>query len=188
MEPDIKKAHRQTFRCDALFLLVTSGADLAARWQENTKHGGAGCCFHRNGPLCEKVTVKGFSQEKAKGLSGKKRGSQTATTIKDVLLLLFFPPCKSPSKNILTMIKMSDLNSTIMWLRMARAPPPRPLLPFFLLLLLYSLLKSGIEKGEWSTACAMPELCVSLEIRRLPAPSITGTSFLPLPSLSSRFN
>lgn len=52
----------------------------------------------------------------------------------------------------------------------------------FLLLFLYSLLMSGIEKGEWSTACEMPELCVSVQICRLPAPSITGSSFLsPLP-------
>lgn len=52
----------------------------------------------------------------------------------------------------------------------------------FLLVFLSSLLKWGIEKAEWWTACAMPELCVSVQIRRLPAPSITGSSFLsPLP-------
>lgn len=49
----------------------------------------------------------------------------------------------------------------------------------FLLLFLYSLLKSGIEKGEWSTACTMPELCVSVQIRRLPAPSITSLPLSP---------
>lgn len=97
---------------------ITSGPDLVSQWQENNKHWGAGRRFHRNRPHVKKVTVKGFSQKKAGGLL--KEGE--SDVIEQQQKVFYHPFYKPPSKNIPTMMKMSDLNSTITRLWMVRAP------------------------------------------------------------------
>lgn len=70
---------------------------------------GPGVVSIETDPYAKRSLSKVFLRKRLKG----KKGSQTTTTIKGVLLPIF-SLYKSPSKNILTMIKMSDLNSTIM--------------------------------------------------------------------------
>lgn len=75
---------------------------------------------------------------------------------------------------------MSDLNSTITRLRMVRAPS---LSHDDFFIPLWSL---ELKRQSGRQPCAPLQLCVSLQIRRPPAPSITHTSFpsppSPLPS------
>lgn len=53
-------------KCEPFFLLVTSGPVLVKRWQENTKHTGAGRCFHRNGPRAKRSLSEVFLRKRQK--------------------------------------------------------------------------------------------------------------------------
>lgn len=154
---------------------VTSGQDLASRWQETNQHRGAGRRFHRNRPRVKKVTVRVFFfiSEKRQGGLLKERGETDAIEQQKVF---YYPFYKPPSKNIPTMMKMLDLNSTITRLWMVRAPS---LFHDDFFILLWSL---ELKRQSGRQPCAPLQLCVSLQIRRLPAPSITRTSFPSLPS------
>lgn len=114
-----------------------------------------------------------FFSEKRQG--GLLKGGET-DALEQQQKVFYYPFYKPPSKNIPTMMKMSDLNSTITRLWMVRAPS---LFHDDFFILLWSL---ELKRQSGRQPCAPLQLCVSLQIRRPPAPSITRTSF---PSLRS---
>lgn len=75
---------------------------------------GPGVVSIETDPYVKRSLSKVFLRKRQKDYREKRKSDNNNNNNKGCFIVYFFPLYKSPSKNILTMIKMSDLNSTIM--------------------------------------------------------------------------
>lgn len=140
VEPDIKKGTQTNLQMWCIAPLSHKWSRFGRSMTETPNIEGPGVVSIETDPYAKRSLSKVFLRKRQKDYGGKKRkldhnNDNNNNNNKGCFIACFFPLCKSPSKNILTMIKMFDLNSTIMWLRMARAPPNPP---FFIITSLFS--------------------------------------------------